>query len=120
MLGQLHGCPTLCVRGRDVEEAERAVRFDKGTCRWSILGEAVEVARSETRTKIPTLLPEASEPLTIAEIAKPTELSRENVDKKLSRMCSAGEITTISRGLYVHPNRTDLIPSEMSEGQKGP
>src|SRR6516164_4336427 len=43
---------TLYVRGRDVEEAEHAVDFDKTTCRWSILGQASEVHRSPQRNVI--------------------------------------------------------------------
>ena len=37
------GAVTLHVRGRDIEEAEMALQFDKATCRWSILGAAAEV-----------------------------------------------------------------------------
>ena len=37
---------TLHVRGRDIEDAEKALQFDKPSCRWTILGEAAEVFRS--------------------------------------------------------------------------
>jgi hypothetical protein len=41
---------TLHIQGRDLIEAvEKAVRFDRDTCRWRIPGEAVEVHRSEIR-----------------------------------------------------------------------
>ena len=43
---------TLYVRGRDIEEAEHAVTFDKHRCRWTILGTAAEVHRSNERGKI--------------------------------------------------------------------
>jgi hypothetical protein len=36
------GAVTLYVRGRDIEEAEMAMQFDKSSCRWSILGTAAE------------------------------------------------------------------------------
>jgi hypothetical protein len=42
---------TLYVRGRDIEEAEHAVSFDKAGCRWTILGNAAEVHRSNERGK---------------------------------------------------------------------
>ena len=32
------GAVTLYVRGRDIEESEMAMQFDKSSCRWSILG----------------------------------------------------------------------------------
>ena len=33
---------TLYVRGRDIEEAEHAISFDKHACSWTILGAASE------------------------------------------------------------------------------
>jgi len=37
----------LYSRGRDVEEIESAVVFDKLTCQWRVLGDATEVRRSD-------------------------------------------------------------------------
>jgi hypothetical protein len=54
---------TLYVRGRDIEEAEHAVAFNGDTCRWTILGEATEVKRSETRKKIMAYLLNAKDPM---------------------------------------------------------
>ena len=43
---------TLHIQGRDlVEDVEKAVRFDRETCRWTILGEAAEVRRSGDRSR---------------------------------------------------------------------
>ena len=52
---------SLYVRGRDVEESEHAIAFNKDTCRWTILGEATEVRRSETRRKIVNELADAED-----------------------------------------------------------
>ena len=49
------------MRGRDVEEQEHALMFSPETCRWSILGDAAEVQRSYTRSKILTVLEEAKD-----------------------------------------------------------
>ena len=43
---------SLYVRGRDVEEAEHAITFDKHACRWTILGNAEEAHRSNERSRI--------------------------------------------------------------------
>jgi hypothetical protein len=51
---------TLYVRGRDIEEAEHAVVFDKTSCRWSLLGDASEVYRSNERNTILAALETAS------------------------------------------------------------
>src|SRR5205823_3388465 len=40
------GNVTLHARGRDIEEKETACRFDKNTCRWTLLGEAEAVHSS--------------------------------------------------------------------------
>ena len=45
------GTVTLQVRGRDIEETEKALQFDKTACRWSILGAAAEVNRSAERKR---------------------------------------------------------------------
>ena len=34
---------TLHGRGRDIEDIEKAVQFDRGTCTWTVLGEAGSV-----------------------------------------------------------------------------
>ena len=44
---------TLYVRGRDIEEGERAVIFGNEICRWTLLGDAAEVYRSELKVKNP-------------------------------------------------------------------
>ena len=105
-----HGA-TLYARGRDIEEAERAMTFDKATCRWTLLGDAAEVHRSDTRRKILACVRSASEPLSPETIAHQTDIGRGNVDKSLGRMLADGEIIKISRGLYIHPERIDLVPS---------
>jgi AAA domain len=43
---------TLYGRGRDIEEMERTVRFNRETCRWDVLGEAADVRRSSERASI--------------------------------------------------------------------
>jgi hypothetical protein len=43
---------TLYIRGRDVEEQELATTFSKTSCRWTIMGDAEQVQRHETRQAI--------------------------------------------------------------------
>jgi hypothetical protein len=98
------------LRGRDVEEAEHAVLFDSATCRWTILGEAAEIHRSESRGAILAALESATDPMTPAELVAHTNLTRNNVDQLLARMKHKGEVTNTSRGLYIAAGRTDLVP----------
>lgn len=92
---------TLYVRGRDVEEAEHAVVFDKATCRWIIKGDAAEVRRSDTRTKILAVLAKVK-PNTMGpqEIAAAAELGEAAVKKRLGAMLMDGEVIKAARGEY--------------------
>ena len=55
------GAVTFHVRGRDIEEAEKALQFNKATCRWTILGEAADIRRSvSVRASCPPLRTPAS------------------------------------------------------------
>ena len=47
---------TLYGRGRDIEEIESGVEFDKPTCRWRVKGAASEVRRSDERAEILAIL----------------------------------------------------------------
>lgn len=59
---------TLYARGRDIEEAELAVEFNRNTCRWRILGQAAEVHRSDERKRVIDALKEAVGPLSAKDI----------------------------------------------------
>jgi hypothetical protein len=87
------------IRGRDVEAAQLAASFDRETCRWTILGDADEVQRSDTRKSILAALA-AADTLSPTEIAAATGLSQGAVGLALYRMCRAGEVAKASRGKY--------------------
>ena len=76
---------TLYGRGRDVEEIEKAVSFDKLTCRWTILGQAAEVRRTDERAVILDLLADNHEPMSPAEIADALGLPRNLLQDGQSR-----------------------------------
>src|SRR5262249_52500723 len=78
MMKRQPGAVTLHIRGRDVGEAEKALAFDKASCRWSILGAAADVHRSAERKRILDALAEAGEPLSPADIAALVGLSAPN------------------------------------------
>jgi len=103
-----HGT-TLYLRGRDIEEKELALVFDKARCRWSILGDAAEVQRSDSRKRIFEVLQRATEPMCPKDVAEAAEMRVGAVKKQLLRMAKAGEVTKTSRGRYVHPEHLDLL-----------
>jgi hypothetical protein len=103
---------TLYGRGRDIEEVETAVQFDKHSGRWSVLGAADEVRRSDERSLI-KVLREADEPMTPTDLAVATGAKANNVKQLLFKMSKAGEVTKLKgRGRYVHPSRSDLLETD--------
>ena len=84
-------------------------RFDKHRCRWTILGDAGEVRRSDQRGRILSVLADASEPLGPADIAGAAGMSANNAKQLLFKMAGAGEVEKASRGQYVHPDNRHLV-----------
>lgn len=100
---------TLFVRGRDVEERESSLIFTAGV--WTLTGDAAEVRRTSERNGILTVLTDATEPMSPQDIASAADMKRNNVDRLLGKMAKVGEVLKVSRGRYIKPNRTDLMPA---------
>jgi RecA-family ATPase len=93
---------TLHVRGRDIEESEIALQFDKATCRWSMLGAAAEVNRSAERKRVLEVL--SGGPLSVKDIQIRAELrSRNAADQLIYKMAQNGQIVRADRGQYALP-----------------
>jgi hypothetical protein len=111
VLKQHSGGVTLHAAGRDIDESETAMQFDKTTCRWTIvgaLGGAVDVRISDERRRVLQALAEAGGPMSRAEIRRAADLRNENAaDLILSKMVRHGEIVRTGRGKYDLPERTD-------------
>ena len=101
---------TLYVRGRDIEEGEHAVMFGPENCRWSLLGEAAAVHRTENQKKILAALEAATGLMNGADIGTITDLPRTTVDKTLHRMAEKGEAVQVSRGRWAYPGRPYATP----------
>jgi hypothetical protein len=103
----------LKVTGRDVEEAEYAMRFDATAGAWSMLeGPAEEYDLGETRRRILAHLREhgAATPKTIADALA---LGHETVKKSCQRMAADDQLGTDGEGAYY----TLSLPSPLSPGQ---
>ena len=103
---------TLAGRGRDTEDVDLAVQFDKETCRWTILGEASEVHRSDQRKAVLSALSEG--PLFTHEIMAETGIRNRNAaDLLLARMARDGDVIRLKRGLYGLPEHAQSVdPSD--------
>ena len=90
-------------RSRDVDEFDKAMEFDRETCRWTILGETSEVSRSNERKQIIAALKEHGDAMAPKEIAAAVDKSVNSVQVLLHRMAKAGEIVKVDYGRYVLP-----------------
>jgi hypothetical protein len=113
-----HGV-TLHVQGRDlIDEIEKAVLFDRETCRWSIIGEAAEVLLSAERSRVLRVLQDAPDGLSTSEIVSAAQLRGRNAgDLLLSRMTADRLIDRVKRGLYGLPGARARLSSG-KDGQK--
>jgi hypothetical protein len=95
---------TLYVRGRDIEESEKAVRFVPEIGTWELLGESHEVGRTSEREAILSVLRASDKALSAREVADISGKNYDAVRKTLARMAHAGEVGKQGRGLYTCPN----------------
>lgn len=93
--------PKLYGRGRDVEEVEKSLRFDGG--KWSVLGNADDVKRSDERRKIMEALGNCGSKQSPKEIAEATGMKVNNVNHLLRKMVRSGEIVKDGYGTYSVP-----------------
>lgn len=103
------GCTIYC-RGRDIQEYERAVTFDKIDCRWTVQGDVASVRRTDERTAVLDALEAADDLMTVKDVMSATGMQRNACDQLLFKMAKDGQILKAKRGHYVHPDRTDLLP----------
>jgi hypothetical protein len=90
----------LLGRGRDLEEIEKAITFDRRACTWKIEGDASEVRQSTERQLILTVLQEAEEPQSPVQIATHTGMKRGNVRFLLFKMVADGTLQKAKYGKY--------------------
>jgi predicted transcriptional regulator len=90
----------LMARGRDIEEYEKVISFNKVTCKWTVVGDADTVRRSSEQQAILAALNEGNGPLTPRQIATETGMRVTNIKKMLARMVTDGCIEKVDRGQY--------------------
>jgi hypothetical protein len=92
-------------RGRDIEEFETAVKFDRNDCKWHVIGDAAEARVSDTRAAILAVLAEAGFFMSVGDIAVQVGRTRNTVDQQLWQMVKAGIVERHGRGKYGLPGR---------------
>jgi hypothetical protein len=91
----------LHVDGRDIENpAELALKWDAEAATWTIMGDAEEYRKSETRRAIVKVLEEADEPLGPKDVAELLDMPENRIKQRLYQMSKDGEVKVVSRGRY--------------------
>jgi len=94
----------LYARGRDIEDSETLLAFDRATCRWTLAGpldaDANSGAKSDARAAVVAALAASLPPLSVREIAAATGSSPGAMHTLLHRMVADGEVERVERGRY--------------------
>jgi biotin operon repressor len=110
--------PVLYGRGRDMEEIESALEFDKETGIWAVLGAAWQVADTTERREIQQVLGRSVDPMTPTEIAQRLGKSRQNIQNMLSKMLDDGKVEQVTRGLYTLMSPVSPVSPELLKDTK--
>ena len=114
-LGQME----LHLTGRDIEQAEYAMEFNKDNLTWRIVGRAYEIKSTERKQKLYDALKGATEPLSPKQLAEITGLRQNYVSKALPRLMEEGNITRLDRGLYIYSGKEGKKGKEENKGKNG-
>src|SRR5262249_15721826 len=103
----------LLARGRDIEEVEKAITFNRQTCTWTIEGDAADVRRSVQQQAIIAALRELGEAQSSIQLAGNTGMKGENVRFLLGKMVADGSLQKVARGRYqITPK--PAVPTEIT------
>ncbi|MFC5508720.1 hypothetical protein [Bosea massiliensis] len=100
VLDKGRGTTRLLARGRDIEETEQELSFDKAAMRWRLSHSKAAARHYPERDRIKALLAQHSTPLSAGEIARATGQTDDAVRQLLRSMVGDGEIAWVSRGRY--------------------
>jgi RecA-family ATPase len=95
----------LLVKGRDVEQGEYALNFDKVNLSWSLIGEGSVIRPNQMQQQLMNTLMRSSsyeKPLSPKELAKLTGLSDSYIRNTLPKLVSAGLVKKADRGKYYY------------------
>lgn len=95
--GQLH------LRGRDIEDADLAMRFWRDRATWQIAGDWEEASASGHRARILEAL--ADGPLALKDLEAETDIEYRVLDKTVRRMVKTAELRRVERGMYAITER---------------
>jgi hypothetical protein len=100
------------VIGRDIEKEQEdgyAIKFNRDTCKWEMLGDAAALVNSNAQRSIIDAIRDAGKPLTAAQVGRATKRSREAARHTLNILVDSGALIEIDNS---RPLQYDLPPMQ--------
>jgi len=91
----------LHVTGRDVEENALALRFERRSCTWLVVGDAEEYRRTRERQEVLDILLKSKEPMRPKELAAILGKNENAISKTLYRLKEEGLVSQPGYGKYI-------------------
>jgi hypothetical protein len=88
------------ITGRDIEERDLAVEFDKTTGLWKCLGDSYTIKIKDTRKKILDLAGQSPVPITAEDVSDELSIKPSNARQTLRRMLKDGQLKSEGTGKY--------------------
>lgn len=88
---------TLKVVGRDIEDQDLALEFDRETCCWQVLGEANEVRQTDRQKKVLAALKALGGVATPKQIAEATQMSPNHATSTVIDLVDKGKVRRLPR-----------------------
>ena len=90
----------LFVAGRDIEEKNLALKFDRSTCSWTMIGLVEEYRMSKERQEVIQLLKGSQGSIKLKDIASALGKKEPVIHKHLGALVEAGLVEQPGYGLY--------------------
>jgi 5S rRNA maturation endonuclease (ribonuclease M5) len=91
---------TLIITGRDLEDAELALSWDKERCLWQLADNAEDFRLTKERQEVIGILDQNPAGLTIGAVKDITGKQYDAVKRMLQRMAGDGQIAALGKGRY--------------------
>lgn len=91
---------TLHITGRDIEEREELLNWDRETGVWTMIGDAEEYRRSEQRRDLLRVMAERGGPMSPKDVYEVMGGNRSSIRSLMARMANRGDIQITSPGKY--------------------
>lgn len=115
----------LCVRGRDIEDAEKALQRDRHTGGWRMTGDAREIAKTSERQQVLDMLAEADgEVLRTSQIARAIRKKDDTTNRLLKGLLAEGKVKKEGYGKWSlsdpHSNQSNRSKWMDDDGNDAP